>query len=828
MIHLRGVSVHNLKGIDLDLPTQKLIVFCGRSGSGKSSLAMDTLCAEGKRRYIETFSMYIRQFLEKLERPDAKRLDGIPPAIAVTAEQSPSPTSTIGTLSEGIDYLRLIFAQFGEAFCPHCGQPIRKQTPQTILQTLQKECGKTDKTYSRLQISFIPELNEDKTVFETIWRHRGFVRGIWNDEIIRFDTEPIPDSCYKDGFQLLVDRVSFSEDSEIDSSRIIDSLEIALEHGDGVCVIRNENTSVGSRKFSTRFGCANCNLIFPPLSPKLFRFLDSNEASLEALSVQIAGKNIVEWTEMSISETKSIIETIFPGNNTFRDNNTNEKIDDNNKSGRIVIQQFCERLNFLEEVGLGSFSLARPTSALREGEMRRARLAAALSSSLVDVLYILDEPSIGLDEESTQKLLICVQKLRDRGNTVLIVTHDEIFLHAADLIVEIGPGAGEEGGNIVFHGTFDEMLSDTKSPTGVFLAAHSSFQKNAKKSDDKKTNHETKNFETKNNKSNENITNKRIYETKKRRTANGTIEWTYINSQMSTMSSISAQKVSLSNSIPLGVLAVVSDSNQNRNQSFILETIYPTLCHHFGKHEKHLTKNGDGDKNAAKISANPLIRLQVSPQLDDVLLVDRTPIGRSPHSIPATYLKLFDDIRAVFAETPDAKSRSWNAGRFSFNTAGGRCERCLGDGFLTIDMQFLADQLVRCPDCHGSRFRSETLDILYRGQSIHDVLKMTVKEAFSFFRGQTKLQQKLKRLIDVGLDYLQLGQPSPTLSGGESQRLKLATYLTQIRKSRTLFILDSPAAGLHFLDILELLDCFDALIETGHSILILEQNRQMV
>ncbi len=959
MIELRRVSVHNLKDIDLDLPYGELIVFCGRSGSGKSSLAMDTLYAEGQRRYIESFSPYTRQFLEKLEKPEAERIDGIPPSIAVTSKSLRQMTrSTVGTATETTDFLRLLFAKIGRVFCPCCNREVRAHTPQTVLCRLKKQFpDKNDDVPVRLQIAFAPPPDAKQADFETYWREQGILRGFVFDEPFRLDegglpghlyvkavkqdrvdeteTSPKPSSTLLDdaevetetdetvfatrpaaittddesdddpesetkkvlsfflteqiappvepkpkagpAIMLVLDRVTLGRTEE---TRLIDSLETAMEYGQGRCFILHEKGETLERfAFSSRFSCDVCGVDVPSPEPKLFSFnsplgacptcegfgnlmmydldlivpnksktirggavapwstpsyrpkldefiskesqhgippdmpfeeltedqlrrflygsgkktdpglfgffqrLERQKYKMhirvflsrwrsfrtcpscggsrlrpEALSVRIDGRNIAELSDKKICDLLEFFRGV-------------ELTDRQRTLAKTALEQITLRLEFLEAVGLGYLTLSRTMRTLSGGEQRRVSLTTALGSSLVDMLYVLDEPSIGLHPADTNRLLQSIRQLRDRGNTVVLVEHEESFLRAADRIVEIGPGAGEAGGKVVFEGTPAEMALDPQSLTGEYLSG------------------------------------KRLglFSSKRRLPEDGVVELVGCRGH---------NLKNLTVAFPLGMLCVVTGVSGAGKSSLVQETLYPALCRHFGR-----------DNTPPGL---PFDELVFNELIEDVVLVDQNPIGRSPRSNPVTYLKIFDEIRNVFAATLDAKAKHFTAGKFSFNVEGGRCEHCKGDGFTVVDMQFMADMFVRCPQCHGKRYRQEILEILYRGKNIAEVLDMTVREAFGFFRGQAKVQYKLKRLIDVGLDYIRLGQPANTLSGGESQRLKLAAYLSQVKKGRSLFLLDEPTTGLHFADIVQLLDCFDALLETGHSLVVVEHNMQLI
>ena len=970
MIELRKVSVHNLKDLDLDLPYGKLIVFCGRSGSGKSSLAMDTLYAEGQRRYIETFSAYTRQFLEKIEKPEARRIDGIPPAVAVAAKSLRQMSrSTVGTATETTEHLRLLFSKIGRVHCPCCGRPVEIDSPQSILRQLRERFGETPDC--RIRIAFAPPPESDRKEFETKWKERGFFRGTVFDQPFRLDEGGIADELWTKCLETLPfvsmpdsseEQTTFFEEDEfvannneesdnarkpgedvepdddpevetksvssffltepvtvrqepkpknpppillivdrlvlgtVEETRLTDSLEIALKYGEGCCyvLVGDENAPSGFDRlaFSNRFSCEVCGIDFPTLEPRFFsfnsplgacptcegfgnlmmydldlivpdksktieggavapwstpsyrpkldEFLDrakdygvpidvpfeqltaeqlqiflygqkiskdngkekKSDTGLfgffqrlerqkykmhirvflsrwrsyrscpgcggsrlrpEALSVRIGdgvdetGKNIAELSDMKISDLLRFFSDL--------------KLPDWEKQlGRIPLEQVRLRLEFLEQVGLGYLNLSRTMRTLSGGEQRRVGLTSTLGSSLVDMLYVLDEPSIGLHPADTHRLLEAIRKLRDRGNTVIVVEHEDAFLRAADQIVEIGPGAGESGGNVVFQGTPEEMLEFPHSLTGTYLSG------------------------------------RRIgCPTERRLPENGVIE--LVGCRGNNLRNITV-------AFPLGMLCVVTGVSGAGKSSLVQETLYPALCRHL--------------KRESPPQGLPYDRLITGDLIEDIVMVDQGAIGRSPRSNPVTYLKIFDEIRTVFASTIDAKARHLTAGKFSFNVEGGRCEHCKGDGYTVVDMQFMADMYVRCPQCHGKRYRPEILEILYRGKNIAEVLDMTAREAFSFFRGQNKVQQKLKRLIDVGLDYVRLGQPANTLSGGESQRLKLAAYLSQVKKERTLFLLDEPTTGLHFADVVQLLDCFDALIETGHSLIVVEHNLQLI
>jgi excinuclease ABC subunit A len=915
-ISLQGVSVHNLKAINLDLPHRQLIVFCGLSGSGKSSLALDTLYAEGQRRYIESFSAYTRQFLQRLEKPDAERIDGIPPAIAVTGKNaSRSSRSTVGTATETSDYLRLLFAKIGRLFCIGCSQEVHCDTAQSTAETLTALPAGT-----RYMIAFRIELPaaDQWEVLAAGLREEGFIRAIvgehlitlsegnsmgsWGDSSTVTPTSPHPTQSqghnnHNNGIYVVVDRLTAGGTSD---SRLRDSLETAFTKGRGRCFAfvedseprtLNPEPSPAPRPvslidghpwrrlgFSTQLSCEDCGIEYPMPEPRLFSFnsplgacpacegfgnvigvdmelvvpdpnkslregaiapwntpayehelqellalasdydiptevpfkeLDQRQLALithgiperkfggldgffawlerrkykmhirvflsrwrstrtctgcngtrlrpEALAVRIGGKNLGEICALKVRDAADFFRNL-------------QLPDWDRQVGRMMLEQVEARLGYLEEVGLGYLTLDRPLRTLSGGEARRVALTSSLGSSLVNMLYVLDEPSIGLHPRDINQLIAAVKQLRDRSNTVVVVEHEESMIRAADQVVEIGPGAGERGGRVVFQGTPEEMENSPDSLTGDYLAGRRGVGASAKR---RSPNHGWI----------------RLAGARGNNLKNVTVEF------------------------PLGMLCMVTGVSGSGKSTLVEDTLYPALCRRLRidapKPYPHDDVFGDG-------------------QIDEVIMVDQSPIGRSPRSNPVTYLKVFDEIRNVFADTVEARTRNYNAGHFSFNVDGGRCTTCQGDGCIQIDMQFLADVYMKCSQCNGTRYRDEILDVTYRGRNIADVLQMTVREAFTFFRGQAKVQARLKRLIDVGLDYVQLGQPANTLSGGEAQRLKLAGYMSTAKRGRCLFILDEPTTGLHFFDIVQLLDCFDALLAVGHSLIVVEHNLQMM
>ena len=896
-ISLRGVEVHNLQAIDLDVPHRKLIVFCGVSGSGKSSLALDTLYAEGQRRYIESFSAYTRQFLQRLEKPEADRIDGIPPAVAVTNKSANrSSRSTVGTATETADYLRLLFAKIGRVYCQSCGSEVRRDSPQSASDVLASlSPGK------RYMIAFGVTFGEgeDPADRATGLKEKGFIRVVVDGRTVNLDADP-PDSLAatqgpnQAEWLVIVDRLRAGGTAE---DRVRDSLETAFTHGEGECraLVEEDDADeseagrsgqlieIDSRPFrrigfSSSLACADCQTEYPDPEPRLYSFnsplgacpecegfgnvidvdmelvvpdpgkslrdgavapwnspaysheleeltaladdydlplgvpfseLTERQVELvvrgvpernfkglegffswlerrkykmhirvflsrwrsyrlcpgcggdrlrpEALATRVGGRNIAEISRMKIRDAAEF----------FRDF---EQSDWERQVGRTMFEQVRARLGYLEKVGLDYLTLDRTLRTLSGGETRRVALTGALGSSLVNMLYVLDEPSIGLHPRDIDRLIEAITSLRDRGNTVVVVEHEEAIIRAADQAVEIGPGAGERGGRIVFQGTPQEMEASPESLTGDYLAGRRGVGASGRR---RAPNHGWI----------------RLAGARGNNLQNITVEF------------------------PLGILCLVTGVSGSGKSTLVEDTLYPALCRRIRKDAPkpydHDDTYGDG-------------------QVDDVIMVDQSPIGRSPRSNPVTYLKAFDEIRAVFADTVEARTRNYSASHFSFNVDGGRCNACHGDGCTQIDMQFLADVYMKCGQCKGTRYRDEILDVTYRGRNIAEVLEMTVREAFTFFRGRPKVQSRLKRLIDVGLDYVRLGQPANTLSGGEAQRLKLAGYMSSARRGRCLFILDEPTTGLHFSDVVQLLDCFDALLAVGHSLIVVEHNLQMM
>jgi excinuclease ABC subunit A len=888
-IRLRGVAVHNLKHVDLDLPHRQWIAFCGVSGSGKTSLALDTLYAEGQRRYIESFSTYTRQFLEQLDKPVAESIEGIPPSVAVTRKNvSRSSRATVGSATQVNEHLQLLFARIGEVICYKCGQRVERDSAESAADELMRL-----PEGARLMLGFTSDRGKERNAAEWLGdlAALGYRRGVLagrTEEISPTLVEKLGDLRELD---IIVDRLTVQPEA---ASRLRDSLENSLEAGRGAAIawfeLRDISPSAPEsvqpidgrnwrrRGFSRRLRCENCGAQYPDVEPQLLnynnplgacpqcegfgnvtevdmqRVVPNPEKSIregaiapwntpayehelqellalaprygipvdvpfrelgeehirviregaperkfgglagffdwlerrkykmhvrvflsrwrsyypcpacngsrlkpEALSVRVMGRNIAEVLALRVGEALTWLRGL-PLSDWQR------------HVGQLLVDQVASRLGYLERVGVGHLAIERPLRTLSGGEAQRVALTAALGSNLTGMLYVLDEPSAGLHPADLPRLVDSVQGLRDRGNTVAVVEHEPSLIMAAEHVVEMGPGAGEFGGKVIFQGSPAAMLESRESRTGDWIAGR---RFGAGRAERRPTSHGWL----------------RVVGARGNNLQNVTVEF------------------------PLGVLCVVTGVSGAGKSTLVQQTLFPAVAQRLRLDAERAADYDD---------------LLGVGQIEDALRVDQSPIGRTPRSNPVTYVKAFDPIRALFAETTEAKSRSFKAGHFSFNAEGGRCEACQGDGFKQIDMRFMADVYMRCPECHGARYRREVLDVKYRGLSIADVLDLSVREAFNFFRGHKKILARLKCLIDVGLDYLRLGQPANTLSGGESQRLKLANYVSAARRGRTLFVLDEPTTGLHPSDVMQLIDCFDSLVIMGHSLIVVEHNLQMM
>ncbi|NUN16181.1 MAG: excinuclease ABC subunit UvrA [Myxococcales bacterium] len=888
-ISIQGAREHNLKNVSLEFPKHKLVVFTGPSGSGKSSLAFDTLFAEGQRRYVESLSAYARQFLGQMEKPKYDHIRGLSPTISIEQKAASSnPRSTVGTITEIYDYLRLLYARAGKQFCPTCSRPVGTQSAQQIVrQILKFEDG------TRI-VLLSPIARNRKGEFRDILdeaRKNGYARLRIDGEMLPIDPEPRLDKKKKHNIDIVIDRLTIRDGIE---SRLTDSVETALRQGEGRLSVLLDNQD--EHLFSETLTCSYCELSLPELTPQLFSFnspigmckecnglgtvLDVDPAKivpndrvslrdgaiepwskrvsdgegwtyelLMGLSTQYGinldtafgdlpenHRNIllfgspdrvnVAWNTKTRSGTRKIkYDGIIPaimrrlketrsedmrryyqqyltdrpcsGCNGLRINEFARSVQfEGTHLGDLVrmpvielasffdtlqlegatlaiasevVREIDNRLRFLVHVGLGYLSLSRQGNTLSGGESQRIRLASQIGSELTGVLYILDEPSIGLHQRDNVRLIDALKHLRDIGNTVVVVEHDEEMMRSADYLVDFGPGAGRHGGEIVAHGTPSEVADHPTSLTGQYLRGA-----------------------------------KRIEIPASRRDPAG---WLLIKE--ASANNLVGEDIS----IPLGVFCCVSGVSGAGKSSLVNQILYPALARHLHRATMSVGHHGG---------------IEGLDELDKVICIDQNPIGRTPRSNPATYTKVFDGIRDIFAQVPDSKAFGYTASRFSFNVKGGRCEACKGDGSIQIEMHFLADVFVTCEQCRGRRFNDATLKIKYKGLSISDVLDMSIDDAAEHFSNHTRIRRILQTLQDVGLGYVALGQPSPTLSGGEAQRVKLSRELARTETGRTIYILDEPSTGLHFDDVKKLLVVIDRLVAAGNSVVMIEHNMDII
>lgn len=890
-IVIKGAREHNLKNIDVEIPRDSLVVFTGLSGSGKSSLAFDTIYAEGQRRYVESLSSYARQFLGQMDKPDVDYIEGLSPAISIDQKTtSRNPRSTVGTVTEIYDYLRLLYARIGIPHCPVCGRVIEKQTVDQIVDKIL-----TLEERTRIQImspivrgrkgEYVKELDDA--------RKSGFVRVRIDGSVYDLSEDIKLDKNKKHNIEIVVDRLVVSPDIK---SRLADSIETATKMSKGVVlcdVIGGEE-----QLYSLDYACAEHGVSIEEMSPRMFSFnnpygackrcsglgtfmeidedliipnrkLSINQGAIKAsgwnvadgssiarmyfdalaneynfsldmpvemlskeavnailygtkgkkikmkrvtsygsgtytndfegvvnnlkrrydettsewsrqeiesvmvsarcpdckgarlspmsLGVTVGGKNIAEFCKMPISEEIEFINNL-------------ELTEKEQMIGRLIIKEISERLNFLNSVGLDYLSLSREAATLSGGETQRIRLATQIGSSLVGVLYILDEPSIGLHQRDNEKLLGTLRHLRDLGNTLIVVEHDEDTMRSADYIVDIGPGAGVHGGNLIVAGSVDDVINCEESITGQYLSGK-----------------------------------KKIPVPEKRREGNGH-KLTVYGAAENNLKKIDVE-------IPLGKFVAVTGVSGSGKSSLVNEILYKFLV---------------TELNNAKKKPGKFEKIKGYEYLDKVIDIDQSPIGRTPRSNPATYTGVFNDIRDLFAEVPEAKMRGYKSNRFSFNVKGGRCEACGGDGIVKVEMHFLADIFVPCDVCSGQRYNRETLEVKFKGKNIFEVLEMTVDEGLEFFSQQPKIYNKLKTLSDVGLGYVKIGQPATTLSGGEAQRVKLATELMKRSTGKTIYILDEPTTGLHTADVHRLINVLNSLVDTGNTVLVIEHNLDVI
>ena len=889
-ISISGAREHNLKDIDVELPRDALIVITGLSGSGKSSLAFDTIYAEGQRRYVESLSSYARQFLGLMEKPDVDSIEGLSPAISIDQKTtSRNPRSTVGTVTEVHDYLRLLWARIGIPHCPECGAEITGQTQEQIVDRLMTlEEGKK---FMVLAPVVRGRKGEYGKLLDQL-RLEGYSRAMVDGELLRLDEEIVLDKKFKHDISVVVDRLVMKPDLR---RRLSESVEAAARLAAGLVEVDLVDEESANLIFSEQFACLSCGTSIPELEPRIFSFnsphgacerchglgfqrvidpelvvpdptLSLEEGALqpwnrgvtaywrrliaavadeygvditkpwsklkkaereiflngtgeerhqvsytnrfgrrrsykvrfegivnqlqrryeetdseknreriesymaeqpcpdcggarlrpESLAVKVGGLSIAEYSALSASAAGEWIRAL-------------ELTETERAIARLIVREISERLAFLENVGIGYLSLSRSARTLSGGEAQRIRLATQIGSSLVGVMYVLDEPSIGLHQRDNEKLIATLDRLRDLGNTVIVVEHDEGTMLAADHLVDLGPGAGEHGGHVIAEGTPDEVSRTASSLTGQYLSGK-----------------------------------RRIEVPVERREPRGAL--LVRNAREHNLKGIDV-------AIPLGVFCCVTGVSGSGKSTLVNETL-----HHSVANRLHQAKLRPGAHDG----------VDGLSQIDKIISIDQSPIGRTPRSNPATYTGVFDHIRQLFAQTQEARARGYKPGRFSFNVKGGRCEVCRGDGQIKIEMHFLPDVYVPCEQCHGKRYNRETLEVRFKGKSISDVLEMSVEDAVEFFENVPKIARRLRTLHDVGLDYIRLGQPATTLSGGEAQRVKLATELSKVATGDTLYILDEPTTGLHFADVQRLLDVLGRLVDAGNTVVVIEHNLDVI
>ena len=887
-IIIKGAKENNLKDINLTIPRNKLVVFTGVSGSGKSTLAFDTIFAEGQRRYIESLSSYARQFLGQMQKPNVESIEGLSPAISIDQKTtSHNPRSTVGTVTEIYDYLRLLFARIGEPHCPKCGRKISPQSVDQIVETITTSFPMGEKVMILAPV-IRGQKGEHVKVIENL-RKSGFARIVVDGQTYNLDEDIKLEKTKKHNISVVVDRIVIKPDLQ---KRLTESVELSIKTANGLVAVV---TPTEEFLFSNKFACQKCGISLDEITPRLFSFnnpfgacpechglgftseidpdlllkdktksvregalnvsgwnvdnsfysnsyfealsnkynfsLDTpfkdlpseiqnillwgncgeelllkhpvgklvSKGSFEgvipnlerryhettseyvkgeiaklmrdkpcklcrgerlrdvALAVTINGKNINKLSNMSIEELHSFFTSL-------------ELTKEKQIIGQPIIKEILARLEFLIDVGLNYLTLSRPASGLSGGESQRIRLATQIGSGLTGVVYILDEPSIGLHQRDNDKLILTLKHLRDLGNTLIVVEHDEDTIREADYIVDIGPKAGKNGGRLVASGSLEDIINEPNSITGKFLSGKEKIEipKNRRSISDK--------FIT-------------VHKAKENNLKDITVKF------------------------PVGVMTVVTGVSGSGKSSLVTDILYPALSN-------RLNKSTMAEGRYEKITG--------LENVDKVITVDQSPIGRTPRSNPATYTGVFTYIRELFASTPDAQERGYSAGRFSFNVSGGRCEHCCGDGIKKIEMYFLPDVYVPCEECKGKRYNRETLEVKYKGKNIYDVLDMTIEDALEYFENQPKIYRIIKTLNDVGLGYLKLGQPATELSGGEAQRVKLATELSKKGTGKAVYILDEPTTGLHMWDVKKLIDMLQKLVEAGNTVIIIEHNLDVI
>jgi len=785
-IIIKGAREHNLKNLDVEIPRDKLVVITGLSGSGKSSLAFDTIYAEGQRRYVESLSAYARQFLEQMGKPDVDSIEGLSPAISIEQKStSHNPRSTVGTVTEIYDYLRLLFARVGHPYCFQCGEEITAQTVQQMVDAI-ASLPEGEKFQILAPIVRGRKGEYRKELLEM--RRAGYVRARIDGKVVDLGDDFSLDKQKKHQIEIVVDRLIMKPGDAL-MRRLADSVETSLKLGGGLVGVLTEDGK--TLLYSEKLACIRCGVSYPEVTPRIFSFNSPHGAcpacdgigyqvtpgcpeeedltlsepcevchgarlKPESLSVKIAKKSIAEVTRLSVRAAAEFFGTL-----KFTER---EMV-----IAHRILKEVRERLGFLVNVGLDYLTLDRAAATLSGGEGQRIRLATQIGSGLVGVLYILDEPSIGLHQRDNRRLLQTLLRLRDLGNTVVVVEHDAETMLAADYILDMGPGAGSHGGHVIARGTPQQVMADPDSLTGQYLRGMQS-----------------------------------VSVPKRQRKPKGFL------------SVVGARKHNLKNvtmKLPLGLLTCVTGVSGSGKSTLVLEVLFHSLSQLL----YHKKPKIDGCKELQGVSA-----------LDKVIDIDQSPIGRTPRSNPATYTGLFGYIRDLYSNLPESRVRGYKPGRYSFNVKGGRCEACQGDGLIKIEMHFLPDVYVTCEVCKGQRYNRETLEILHKGKSIADVLNMTVDDALEFFEHIPFIKAKLQTLHDVGLHYVKLGQSATTLSGGEAQRVKLSRELSKRATGRTMYILDEPTTGLHFADVQRLLDVLDRLVEAGNTVLVIEHNLDVI
>jgi excinuclease ABC subunit A len=900
-IVISGAREHNLKDVDVELPRDALIVITGLSGSGKSSLAFDTIYAEGQRRYVESLSAYARQFLGLMEKPDVDSIEGLSPAISIDQKTtSRNPRSTVGTVTEIYDYLRLLWARIGTPYCPECGEEITGQTQEQIVDRLMTL---EDGTKFMVMAPIIRGRKGEYGKLLDQMRLEGYSRAKIDGELLRLDEKIELDKKYKHDVSIVVDRLVMKTDLRRRLSESVEAaaglaaglVEVEIIEGKGAAGSKDAEHPGGTMLFSEQFACLNCGTSIPELEPRIFSFnsphgacdrchglgfqrvidpelvvpdptlslaegalqpwnrgisaywkrliasvaeaygvdvdkpwsklkpdereiflygtgeerhhvsytnrfgrrrsykvrfegivnnlqrryeetdSESNRERIEgymaeqpcpachgarlrpeSLAVKVGGLSISEYTDLSARAASAWIREL--------EMTATERV-----IARLIVREITERLSFLENVGIGYLSLARSARTLSGGEAQRIRLATQIGSHLVGVMYVLDEPSIGLHQRDNEKLIATLDRLRDLGNTVIVVEHDEGTMMAADHLVDLGPGAGEHGGHVIAAGTPKEVAKNPSSLTGQYLSGKKKIE---------------------------------VPEERRRPTGNLLVR----GAREHNLKDVDVE-------IPLGVFCCVTGVSGSGKSTLVNETL-----HHAVANRLHQAKLRPGSHDG----------IDGLDQIDKIINIDQSPIGRTPRSNPATYTGLFDHIRQIFTQTQEARARGYKPGRFSFNVKGGRCEVCKGDGQIKIEMHFLPDVYVPCEQCHGKRYNRETLEVRFKGKNIADVLEMSVADAVEFFENVPKIARRLRTLNDVGLGYIRLGQPATTLSGGEAQRVKLATELSKVATGDTLYILDEPTTGLHFADVQRLLDVLGRLVDAGNTVVVIEHNLDVI